>query len=77
MTLEAQHSTDRLLTADTKSFSAGLSMYMLDEKWPSLQRVTGVDLSTFKLAVCEEKKADMVSTARGIILMGSLEQLPC
>jgi hypothetical protein len=37
-------------------------MYMLDEKWPSLQRVTGVDLSTFKLAVCEEKKADMVRT---------------
>ena len=38
----------------------GLSMYMLDSKWPSLEKVTGVDLSTFKLAVCQEKKAEMV-----------------
>ena len=34
-------------------------MYMLDAKWPSIEKVTGVDLSTFKLAVCEEKKSAM------------------
>jgi ubiquinone/menaquinone biosynthesis C-methylase UbiE len=34
----------------------GLSMYMLDSKFPSLEKVTGVDLSTFKLAVCDDKK---------------------
>ena len=38
----------------------GLSMYMLDSMWPSLEKVIGVDLSTFKLAVCEEKKSMMV-----------------
>jgi SAM-dependent methyltransferase len=37
----------------------GLSMYMLDAKWPSIEQVTGVDLSTYKLAVCEDKKAAM------------------
>jgi len=34
-------------------------MYMLDSKWPSLKMVTGVDLSTYKLACCEGKKAMM------------------
>ena len=38
----------------------GLSMYMLDSKFPSLEKITGVDLSTFKLAVCDEKKSLMV-----------------
>lgn len=38
----------------------GLSMYMLDSKFQSLEQVTGVDLSTYKLAVCEEKKKMMV-----------------
>jgi ubiquinone/menaquinone biosynthesis C-methylase UbiE len=37
----------------------GLSMYMLDSKFPSLETVTGVDLSTYKLAVCEDKKSMM------------------
>lgn len=37
----------------------GLSMYMLDSKWPTIEKVTGVDLSTYKLAVCEEKKTMM------------------
>lgn len=37
----------------------GLSMYMLDSKFPSIESVTGVDLSTYKLAVCEEKKSLM------------------
>lgn len=34
-------------------------MYMLSDKWPSLQHITGVDLSTFKLAICSEKKKEM------------------
>lgn len=38
----------------------GLSMYMLDSMWPSLEHVTGVDLSTYKLAIAEEKKTEMV-----------------
>lgn len=39
----------------------GLSMYMLDSKFPSLTKVQGVDLSTYKLAVCEEKRGMMSS----------------
>ena len=35
-------------------------MYMLDSKWPTIEKVVGVDLSTYKLAVCEEKKTLMV-----------------
>lgn len=42
----------------------GLSMYMLDSKWPSIQKVTGVDLSTYKLAVCMDKKS-MMPAAKG------------
>ena len=38
-------------------------MYMLDSKFQSLEQVTGVDLSTYKLAVCEEKKKMMVGIA--------------
>lgn len=37
----------------------GLSMYMLDSKWPSIQEVHGIDMSIYKLAVCEEKKGLM------------------
>jgi ubiquinone/menaquinone biosynthesis C-methylase UbiE len=40
----------------------GLSMYMLDSKWPSIEKVTGIDLSTYKLAVCQEKKSMMPSS---------------
>jgi ubiquinone/menaquinone biosynthesis C-methylase UbiE len=43
----------------------GLSMYMLDSKWPSLEKITGVDLSTFKLAVCAEKKTLMPGSKAG------------
>merc|ERR1711967_207935 len=39
----------------------GLSMYMLDEKFPSLEQVTGVDLSTYKLAIAEQKKSTFPS----------------
>lgn len=42
----------------------GLSMYMLDSKFPSLQKVNGVDLSTYKLAVCEEKKSLMPTSKK-------------
>ena len=42
----------------------GLSMYMLDSKWPSIEKVTGIDLSTFKLAECQEKKSMMVRTSQ-------------
>ena len=45
----------------------GLSMYMLDSKWPSIEKVTGIDLSTFKLAVCQEKKSMMVSESYSAI----------
>lgn len=47
-------------TATDLGCGTGLSMYMLDERFPSLEKVTGVDLSTYKLAVCEEKKKEMV-----------------
>lgn len=40
----------------------GLSMYMLDSKFPSMEHIQGVDLSTFKLAVCEDKKTMMPPT---------------
>jgi hypothetical protein len=39
----------------------GLSMYMLDSKWPSLEKIQGIDMSIFKLSVCEDKKKLMVS----------------
>lgn len=42
----------------------GLSMYMLDSKWPTIEKITGVDLSTYKLAVCEEKKSIMPQSKR-------------
>ena len=37
----------------------GLSMYMLSDRWPSITDVTGVDMSTYKLAISEEKKSEM------------------
>jgi hypothetical protein len=42
----------------------GLSMYMLDSTFPSVKHVQGVDLSTYKLAVCEDKKGLMPSSKR-------------
>jgi ubiquinone/menaquinone biosynthesis C-methylase UbiE len=38
-------------------------MYMLDSKFPSIEQVTGVDLSTYKLAIAMEKKT-MMPTAK-------------
>jgi ubiquinone/menaquinone biosynthesis C-methylase UbiE len=48
-------------TATDLGCGTGLSMYMLDAKFPTIEHITGIDLSTFKLAVCEEKRAAMVS----------------
>lgn len=57
--------TDRAVKSPIKAATdlgcgTGLSMYMLDSKWPTIEQVTGVDLSTYKLAVCEDKKTMMV-----------------
>lgn len=48
------------VTATDLGCGTGLSMYMLDSKFPSIKSVTGVDLSTYKLAVCAEKMKEMV-----------------
>jgi len=47
------------VTATDLGCGTGLSMYMLDSKFPSIKSVTGVDLSTYKLAVCAEKMKEM------------------
>lgn len=61
ITASAVEGTPKLAT--DLGCGTGLSMYMLDSKWPSLEKVTGVDLSTYKLAVCEDKK-EMMSPAK-------------
>lgn len=43
----------------------GLSMYMLDSKFPSLEKITGVDLSTYKLAICEDKRMTLPNSEGG------------
>eukprot|EP00981_Chlorochromonas_danica_P004296 scaffold865_cov160-Ochromonas_danica.AAC.15 len=64
-------------TATDLGCGTGLSMYMLDSKWPSLQRVVGVDLSTFKLSVCEEKKAFMVRLDHTPLIIRSTQSSVC
>eukprot|EP01038_Epipyxis_sp_PR26KG_P009784 gene9784-13162_t len=49
-------------TATDLGCGTGLSMYMLDSKFPTLEKVLGVDLSTYKLAVCMDKKTMMPSS---------------
>ena len=61
ITASAVEGTPKLAT--DLGCGTGLSMYMLDSKWPSLEKVTGVDLSTYKLAVCEDKK-EMMNPAK-------------
>jgi len=46
-------------TATDLGCGTGLSMYMLTDKWPSIELVNGVDMSPYKLAICEEKKGEM------------------
>ena len=50
-------------------------MYMLDSKFQSLEQVTGVDLSTYKLAVCEEKKKMMVIKSTSHFLLYAMLHL--
>lgn len=54
--------TDRVVenpqTATDLGCGTGLSMYMLSDKWSSIKQVTGVDMSTFKLAISEEKRSE-------------------
>ena len=48
-------------TATDLGCGTGLSMYMLTDKWSSIETVTGVDMSPYKLAICEEKKSEMTA----------------
>jgi len=65
-------------TATDLGCGTGLSMYMLDSKWPSIESVTGIDLSTFKLAVCADKKSLMPASKaeRYTLLHGPAESTP-
>lgn len=65
-------------TATDLGCGTGLSMYMLDSKWPSIDSVTGVDLSTYKLACCETKKELMPSSkaSRYNLIHGPAENTP-
>ena len=65
-------------TATDLGCGTGLSMYMLDSKWPTIESVTGIDLSTFKLAVCADKKNLMSSSKadKYTLLHGPAENTP-
>jgi hypothetical protein len=65
-------------TATDLGCGTGLSMYMLDSKWPSIESVTGIDLSTFKLAVCADKKNLMPASkaSRYNLIHGPAETTP-
>jgi len=52
------------VTATDLGCGTGLSMYMLDSKFPTIEKVQGVDLSTYKLAVCQDKK-EMMPSSKG------------
>lgn len=56
----------------------GLSMYMIDSKWPSIESVTGIDLSTYKLAISQDKKKEMTAekAAKYTLLHGLAEATP-
>lgn len=56
ITGDAVGNVEEVKKATDLGCGTGLSMYMLDSKFKSLDKITGVDLSTFKLAVCEDKK---------------------
>ena len=64
ITGDAVGNTDSVKAATDLGCGTGLSMYMLDSKFKSLKEITGVDLSTYKLAVCEDKK-DIMPEAKG------------
>jgi len=56
----------------------GLSMYMLDSKWPSLETIQGIDMSIFKLAIAEDKKKFMpeAKSNKYILHNGAAESTP-
>ena len=56
ITGDAVGNTDSVKAATDLGCGTGLSMYMLDSKFKSLKEITGVDLSTYKLAVCARIK---------------------
>jgi len=75
--------TSRVVTGKPKlatdlGCGTGLSMYMLDSKWPTLEKIQGVDLSTYKLAVCEDKKNLMPESksSKYILHHGAAESSP-
>jgi len=65
-------------TATDLGCGTGLSMYMLDAKFPTIEHITGIDLSTFKLAVCEEKRAAMPESrgSKYTLIHGPAESTP-
>jgi len=65
-------------TATDLGCGTGLSMYMLDSKWPSIESVTGIDLSTYKLACCEAKKEIMpaAKASKYNLIHGPAENTP-
>lgn len=65
ITGDAVGDVEKVKAATDLGCGTGLSMYMLDSKFKSLEKITGVDLSTFKLAVCEDKKDIMPDAKAG------------
>lgn len=65
ITGDAVGDIDQVKAATDLGCGTGLSMYMLDSKFKSLEKITGVDLSTYKLAVCENKKGIMPDAKAG------------
>jgi ubiquinone/menaquinone biosynthesis C-methylase UbiE len=65
ITGDAVGNVDSVKAATDLGCGTGLSMYMLDSKFKSLEKITGVDLSTYKLAVCEDKKDIMPESKAG------------
>lgn len=56
ITGDAVENIENVKKATDLGCGTGLSMYMLDSKFKNLDAITGVDLSTYKLAICEDKK---------------------
>lgn len=65
-------------TATDLGCGTGLSMYMLDSKWPTIDKITGVDLSTYKLAIAVNKKNFMQESKanRYDLIHGAAESTP-
>jgi len=75
--------TNRSIKPDPKTATdlgcgTGLSMYMLDSKWPTIDKITGVDLSTYKLAIAVNKKNFMQESkaSKYNLIHGEAESTP-